>query len=155
MRFAITARGFVVALALNLLLRHGNLLGVPIRAEIRTAISALRHRPTPQSADTQICRPGDFATLRAIKEDVRSPTAHGQLCYPPEPTGIAFPAAFPSGVAAEAIAQQKLTRLLELRAVIDSLRCEHEARDPLLSWVVARRTGGLAVEHRGGLCARD
>jgi hypothetical protein len=42
------------------------------------------------------------------------------------------------GVAAEAIAQQKLTRLLELRAVIDSLRCEHEARDPLLLWVVAR-----------------
>jgi hypothetical protein len=43
----------------------------------------------------------------------------------------------PPGVAAEAIAQQKLTRLLELRAVIDSLRRGHEARDPLLAWVVA------------------
>jgi hypothetical protein len=43
-----------------------------------------------------------------------------------------------TGVAAEAIAQQKLTRLLELRAVIDSLRCEQEAGDPLLSWVLAR-----------------
>lgn len=42
-----------------------------------------------------------------------------------------------AGVAAEAIAQQKLSRLLELRAVIDSLRCEHEARDPLLSSVIA------------------
>lgn len=50
----------------------------------------------------------------------------------------------PSGVAAEAIAQQKVTRLLELRAVIDSLRCEHEARDPLLAWVVARE----AASHR-------
>ena len=44
----------------------------------------------------------------------------------------------PQGVAAEAVAQQKLTRLLELRAVIDSLRCEHEAQDPLLSWVISR-----------------
>jgi hypothetical protein len=43
-----------------------------------------------------------------------------------------------AGVCAEAIAQQKLSRLLELRAVIDSLRCEREARDPLLSWVVAQ-----------------
>jgi hypothetical protein len=43
----------------------------------------------------------------------------------------------PSGVADEAIAQQKLTRLLELRAVIDSLRSDYEARDPLLAWVVA------------------
>jgi hypothetical protein len=42
-----------------------------------------------------------------------------------------------AGVCDEAIAQQKLTRLLELRAVIDSLRCEREARDPLLSWVIA------------------
>jgi hypothetical protein len=41
------------------------------------------------------------------------------------------------GVAAEAIAQQKLTRLIELRAVIDSLRCQQEAQDPLLSWVLA------------------
>jgi hypothetical protein len=49
--------------------------------------------------------------------------------------------ASPRGVTAEAIAQQKLTRLLELRAVIDSLRCEHEARDPLLSWVISRGHG--------------
>ena len=32
--------------------------------------------------------------------------------------------------------QHKLDRLLELRAVIDSLRCEREASDPLLAWVV-------------------
>jgi hypothetical protein len=43
----------------------------------------------------------------------------------------------PAGLAGEAIAQHKLTRLFELRAVIDSLRCEHESRDPLLSWVIA------------------
>jgi hypothetical protein len=49
-----------------------------------------------------------------------------------------------AGVHAEAIAQQKLTRLLELRAVIDSLRCEREARDPLLAWVIA----GENAAHR-------
>jgi hypothetical protein len=43
----------------------------------------------------------------------------------------------PAGLAGEAIAQHKLTRLLELRAVIDSLRSEHESRDPLLSWAIA------------------
>jgi hypothetical protein len=42
----------------------------------------------------------------------------------------------PSGTGG--VAQHKLSRLLELRAVIDSLRSEHEARDPLLSWVIAR-----------------
>lgn len=47
-------------------------------------------------------------------------------------------AAASAGVAAEAIAQDKLTRLFELRAVIDSLVCEREARDPLLCWVIAR-----------------
>ncbi len=42
----------------------------------------------------------------------------------------------PSGVIPGELAQFKLSRLRELRAVIDSLRCEREARDPLLSWVV-------------------
>jgi hypothetical protein len=32
--------------------------------------------------------------------------------------------------------QQRLDRLRELRAVIDSLRHEKESRDPLLAWVI-------------------
>jgi hypothetical protein len=32
--------------------------------------------------------------------------------------------------------QQRLDRLRELRAVIDTLRSEQEMRDPLLAWVV-------------------
>ncbi len=38
----------------------------------------------------------------------------------------------------EGLVQHKLTRLLELRAVIDAMRSETEAQDPLLSWVIAR-----------------
>lgn len=34
--------------------------------------------------------------------------------------------------------QLKLARLRELRSTIDALRCEREARDPLLAWVVER-----------------
>jgi len=56
---------------------------------------------------------------------------------PARPESPSRTAALAAGDAAEAIAQQKLTRLIELRAVIDSLRCEHESRDPLLSWVIA------------------
>jgi hypothetical protein len=37
----------------------------------------------------------------------------------------------------EGFAQHKLHRLLELRAVIDSIRCEREAQDPLLAWITA------------------
>jgi hypothetical protein len=37
----------------------------------------------------------------------------------------------------EGFAQHKLYRLLELRAVIDAMRSEHETRDPLLAWVTA------------------
>ena len=39
------------------------------------------------------------------------------------------------GVMPDGLAQHKLNRLLELRAVIDALRCEREAQDPLLAWV--------------------
>jgi hypothetical protein len=35
----------------------------------------------------------------------------------------------------EGFAQHKLYRLLELRAVIDAMRCERETQDPLLSYV--------------------
>jgi hypothetical protein len=49
----------------------------------------------------------------------------------------------PCGVTAGGVAQHKLSRLLELRAVIDSLRCEREARDPLLSWVMAREKSAI------------
>jgi hypothetical protein len=37
----------------------------------------------------------------------------------------------------EGYAQHKLSRLMELRAVIDVLRCEHESQDPLLAWITA------------------
>ena len=37
----------------------------------------------------------------------------------------------------EGYAQHKLSRLMELRAVIDALRCEHESQDPLLAWITA------------------
>ena len=42
------------------------------------------------------------------------------------------------GLAPEEVVQHKLTRLLELRAVIDAMRFEREARDPLLAWVRGR-----------------
>lgn len=48
----------------------------------------------------------------------------------------------PARVAAGACAPDKLIRLLELRAVIDTLRCEREARDPQLAWVTGRETAG-------------
>jgi hypothetical protein len=41
------------------------------------------------------------------------------------------------------LAQFKLSRLRELRAVIASLRCEREARDPLLSWVIDQEKAGI------------
>jgi hypothetical protein len=34
--------------------------------------------------------------------------------------------------------RHKLDRLRELRAVIDTLRCEREAQDPLLNWIIER-----------------
>ncbi|MFL6578218.1 MAG: hypothetical protein ACJ8MR_16470, partial [Povalibacter sp.] len=40
-------------------------------------------------------------------------------------------------ISPEGYAQHKLSRLLELRAVIDAMRCEHETQDPLLAWVTA------------------
>lgn len=43
----------------------------------------------------------------------------------------------PSGLSPDAYAQHKLERLLELRAVIDSLRSEPETEDPLPSRVLA------------------
>ena len=36
------------------------------------------------------------------------------------------------------LAYHKLDRLRELRAVIDTLRDEREAHDPLLTWIVER-----------------
>ena len=49
---------------------------------------------------------------------------------------LALVALSPHGAPPDGRVQHKLNRLLELRSVIDSLRCEREARDPLLSWVV-------------------
>jgi hypothetical protein len=36
------------------------------------------------------------------------------------------------------LARHKLDRLRELRAVIETLHREREARDPLLSWIIER-----------------
>ena len=44
----------------------------------------------------------------------------------------------PPDIWPEGFAQHKLYRLLELRAVIDAMRGEGEADDPLLAWVKAR-----------------
>jgi hypothetical protein len=41
----------------------------------------------------------------------------------------------PPDIWPEGFAQHKLCRLLELRAVVDAMRGECEARDPLLAWV--------------------
>jgi hypothetical protein len=49
----------------------------------------------------------------------------------------------PSGDLPGELAQFKLSRLRELRAVIASLRCEREARDPLLSWVIDQEKAGI------------
>jgi hypothetical protein len=53
----------------------------------------------------------------------------------PHPEVMPMP---PAGVTPDGLAQHKLTRLLELRAVIDALRCDREAQDPLLAWVTAQ-----------------
>jgi hypothetical protein len=47
--------------------------------------------------------------------------------------------------APEGLARHKFERLRELRAVVETLRCEREARDPLLAWVVDQET---AENHR-------
>ena len=52
--------------------------------------------------------------------------------YAPRPDMVALSQA---GVMPDGLVQHKLTRLLELRALINAMRCEHEARDPLLSWI--------------------
>jgi hypothetical protein len=57
---------------------------------------------------------------------------------PPCTAPLELLAMSPAGATSEGVAQLKLSRLLELRAVIDSIRCETEAHDPLLSWVIAR-----------------
>ena len=43
--------------------------------------------------------------------------------------------ALPADLAPEEVTQHKLSRLLELRAVIDAMRHERESRDPLLAWL--------------------
>jgi hypothetical protein len=50
---------------------------------------------------------------------------------------IQHPLPAPPEIWPEGYAQHKLSRLMELRAVIDALRCEHESQDPLLAWIAA------------------
>lgn len=50
----------------------------------------------------------------------------------------------PADIWPEGFAQHKLYRLLELRAVIDAMRGEREARDPLLAWVSLIRLPGAS-----------
>jgi len=44
----------------------------------------------------------------------------------------------PETLAPEEVTQHKLSRLLELRAVIDAMRHERESRDPLMAWARGR-----------------
>jgi hypothetical protein len=74
-----------------------------------------------------------------IKEDVRSFKVMASLLPARAASLVAFS---PSGDVPGELAQFKLSRLRELRAVVDSLRCEREARDPLLSWVVEQEKAG-------------
>ena len=43
-----------------------------------------------------------------------------------------------AGIDPPDLARHKLDRLRELRAVIATLRCERESRDPLLAWIIER-----------------
>jgi len=49
----------------------------------------------------------------------------------------------PAGAMPDGLAQHKLTRLLELRAVIDAMRSDRETQDPLLAWVTAQERTDL------------
>jgi len=40
------------------------------------------------------------------------------------------------GIEPPNLARLKLDRLRELRAVIDTLRCERASQDPLLAWII-------------------
>jgi hypothetical protein len=51
------------------------------------------------------------------------------------PENLTIPA---QDICPEGYGQHKLYRLLELRAVIDAMRCEGQAQDPLLAWVTAQ-----------------
>ena len=44
----------------------------------------------------------------------------------------------------EGFAQHKLYRLLELRAIIDAMRCERQTQDPLLAWVTAHESTNVS-----------
>jgi hypothetical protein len=106
---------------------------------------ALRHRPTPQSADAQIPWIGRFATLWSIKDrfpgatDMASTTtaSAGRFSY--------LEQAAATGGEPPNVARHKLDRLRELRAVIDTLRHERESRDPLYAWIIERER---AENHR-------
>ena len=51
-----------------------------------------------------------------------------------------------AGIESPDLARHKLDRLRELRAVIDTLRCECESRDPLLAWI-SEREGSESLPH--------
>ena len=51
-----------------------------------------------------------------------------------------------AGIEPPDLARHKLDRLRELRAVIDTLRCERESRDPLLAWI-SEREGSESLPH--------
>jgi hypothetical protein len=57
----------------------------------------------------------------------------------PEHAPIPPPDLWPEG-----FAQHKLYRLLELRAVIDAMRCERQAQDPLLAWVTEHERASVS-----------
>jgi len=51
-----------------------------------------------------------------------------------------------AGIDPPDLARHKLDRLRELRAVISTLRCERETRDPLLAWII-ERDGNETLPH--------
>jgi hypothetical protein len=51
---------------------------------------------------------------------------------------LSFGAYAAAGIEPPGLTRHKLDRLRELRAVIDSLRCESGSRDPLLAWIIER-----------------
>ena len=109
---------------------------VPIRAELcrefpHCGAVLLHNQPTSRFRRTR-----RLPTLPPLKEGVLEFTGNGQ---PVERPGRATRtrADSPPDIWPEGFAQHKLYRLLELRAVIDAMRCEGDAQDPLLAWVTA------------------
>jgi hypothetical protein len=96
-------------------------------------IRLLRRSPTPQSAPAQARKNQAFATLIAAS---RSDEMAGSAA---RPVWLEIKNFVPSTPVE--LEQLKRDRLRELRATIEALRDEQQARDPLLAWVMEQETG--------------